>query len=68
MPTTTPGPVAVTRPAPPAGRCGGCATRHRVSPASGSCPRRASEARRQAARHVTAHPGRRPSGPARWST
>ena len=62
---TTSVPVAA-RLALPAGRCGGCGSRHRASPASGSCPRRASEARRQAARHVTRRPGRRPSGPARW--
>ncbi len=67
MPTTASTPVlAAARPALPAGRRGGCGSRHRASPASGSCPRRASQARRQAARHVTAHPGRRPSGPARW--
>jgi len=60
---TTLASAAAARPALPAGRCG---SRHRVSPASGSCPRRASQIRRQAARHVSSHPGRRPSGPARW--
>jgi len=50
-------------------RCGGCGTRHRVSPTSGYCPRCTFEVRRQAARSVTAHPARRPAWPAparRW--
>jgi len=68
MATPTLASAAAARPALPAGRCGGCGSRHRASPASGSCPRCTSQVRRQAARHVAAHPGRRPFGPARWST
>ncbi len=56
---TTPDPIqaAAGRPALPAGRCGGCGRRHRVSPTSGYCPCCAFGIRRQAARHVTAQPG-----------
>jgi len=71
MPATPPtaGLVPAGRPpALPTGRCGGCATRHRVSPTSGYCPVCTWRVRVEAARHVTAHPTRRPFGPARWSS
>jgi hypothetical protein len=64
--TTTPTPTPARR---PAGRCGGCGTRHRVSPTSGYCPVCTWRVRVEAARHVVAHPGRRPAWPAparRW--